>query len=292
MSSKAEIEAQIAALQARLREAITYDPLFTPTELLRWDPSLIGTMFSIQHELDIPRNSFEHTIFKNNHNQLFIWSRNAADRYNRGRVSSSHRLGMCGFLTPSGLLLRNKPYIRPDPIRENYPIHSGRIQVDRIVLNTFAAIATMNIGVVKVESIGPSHDHLERFYLKDLNCTSGYILPTGILEELSISLANPEKCLMDQLFVATYARFPAESSAYSSENDTILNKYPLSILYQEWKRDKAAGRLHRRTPLEEAMETIRALQAELRVAHTARTASEAHSDKLRAALHAAAENPV
>jgi hypothetical protein len=292
MSSKAEIEAQIAALQARLRETIEYDPAFTPLELVRWDPSLIGTMIHIQHELDIPINPFGHTIYKDCDNKLFIFSRKGADEYNGAKVSFS-RLGMCGFLTPSGLLLRNTPYTQPDVLHRPRINPGGRIDVTTSESNTFAAIATMNIGAVKVVAVGASHNHCDRFHLKDLNVTTGPIVAgTDMLQSLSMPLANSEKCLMDQLFIATYARFPSESNACLVNNDTIINKYPLSTLYQEWKRDKAAGRLHRRTPLDEAMETIRALQAELSLAHIARSASEAHSEKLRAALHAAAENPV
>jgi len=49
--------------------------------------------------------------------------------------------------------------------------------------------------------------------------------------------------------------------------------------------------------LDEAMITIRALQEELRLAREARAASDAHAEKLRAALHASvgikdSENPV
>lgn len=62
MSSKAEIEAQIAALQARLHEHLTYDPAFTPAELVRWDPSLVGTVLHIQHERDIPANALTDAV--------------------------------------------------------------------------------------------------------------------------------------------------------------------------------------------------------------------------------------
>jgi hypothetical protein len=104
-----------------------------------------------------------------------------------------------------------------------------------------------------------------------------------------LPLANPDRLLLDQIHIAT--------QTHMHGRDIITDKYPLSILYQEWKRDKTAGRMHRRSPLDEAMDTIRALQAELGLAREARAAADAHSEKLRAAVHASAgikdsENPM
>jgi hypothetical protein len=298
MSSKAEIEAQIAALQARLRETIEYDRSFTPAELVRWDPSLVGTIFRIQHELDIPANPFQHTIFKDSEGKLFIWSRNAADKYTGGPVASPSRLGMCGILTSSGILLRNNPRYNSKP--------NGRSDVDKILGHVFGAIATMRVGALQVTSvIEKSYRPLDRFYLTDLSVTINYdmshvcrSLGTDSIPGLSLPLANPEKCLLDQIFIVSYSRFPAcESSAFIATDEVIIDKYPLSTLYQEWKRDKMAKRMHRRTPLDEAMTTIRALQEELRLAREARAAADTHSEKLRLALHASvgikeSENPV
>jgi len=297
MSSKAEIEAQIAALQAKLRETITYDPAFTPAELVRWDPSLVETIVRIQHELDIPANPFQSTIFKDSAGKLFIWSRTAADTYNGGRVASLSRLGMCGILTSSGILLRNNPHYTIRPL--------GRSVVDKITGHTFEDIATMHVGALQVTRVPEKYLPSERVYLTDLNATINHSVPhvdrpagTDFIPGLIVPLANPEKCLLDQIFIVSYSRFPScESTAFIPNDDIITDKYPLSTLYQEWKRDKAAGRLHRRTPLDEAMITIRALQEELRLAREARVAADAHSEKLRAALHASvgikdSENPV
>ena len=299
MSSKAEIEAQIAALQARLREAITYDPAFTPAELVRWDPSLVGTAFRIQHELDIPANPFQHTIFRDSDAKLFIWSRTAADKHNGARTASPSRLEMFGILTHSGILLRNNPHYTIRPL--------GRSVVDKITGHTFEDIATMNVGALQVTRFAEKSRLSERFYLTDFNATINYGAPhvdrpvglgTDIIPGLIVPLANPEKCLLDQIFIVSYSRFPScESSAFIATDEVIIDKYPLSTLYQEWKRDKTAGRLHRCSPLDEAMITIRALQAELHLAREARAAADAHSEKLRAALHASAgikdsENPV
>ena len=63
MTTRAEIEAQIAALKAVLKEK-EIDPDFTPKELVRWDPSLIGTMLHMKHPMNLPRTAFQY-IFKN-----------------------------------------------------------------------------------------------------------------------------------------------------------------------------------------------------------------------------------
>ena len=54
MTTRAEIEAQIAALKAVLKEK-AIDPDFTPKELVRWDPSLLGTMLHMKHPISMPR---------------------------------------------------------------------------------------------------------------------------------------------------------------------------------------------------------------------------------------------
>jgi len=59
--TRAEIEAEIARLRARL-DHVEIDPAFTPTELVRWDPSLLGTVLHIKHERNIPANAFSDLI--------------------------------------------------------------------------------------------------------------------------------------------------------------------------------------------------------------------------------------
>ena len=55
MASRAEIEAQIAALKAVLKEK-EIDPDFTPKELVRWDPTLLGTVLHMKHPTPMPRH--------------------------------------------------------------------------------------------------------------------------------------------------------------------------------------------------------------------------------------------
>ena len=65
MASRAEIEAQIAALKAVLKEK-EIDPDFTPKELVRWDPTLLGTMLHMKHPMSIPRTGLYNAYKEDN----------------------------------------------------------------------------------------------------------------------------------------------------------------------------------------------------------------------------------
>jgi hypothetical protein len=309
MSSKAEIEAQIAALQARLHESIAYDPAFTPVELVRWDPSLIGTVLHIQHELDIPANAFKQVMRKVplSHDSSFTGDNTAVlidptNTYGSSDVSlitkstgyklinSDTIMETSGILKSNGIYhIKGVHYIRKFPDTGDSPTSYFTIS------NKFDSMTLLPFLPGYVEE-----DPLERptAVKYNLSCKElgmylnvlydPYETPKKIYNWI-LPLANPDRLLLDQIHIAT--------QTHMHGRDIITDKYPLSILYQEWKRDKTAGRLHRCSPLDEAMITIRALQEELRLAREARTAADAHSEKLRAALHASAgikdsENPV
>ena len=299
MSSKAEIEAQIAALQARLHEHLTYDPAFTPAELVRWDPSLVGTAFRIQHELDIPANAFERPMIRGDSDHgPDPQKSNLYGIFDRAKIGNRHDDGvmeMIGVLKHEGIyhvsklfestFYRSKPAfivsnnfdsmtLLPFEVRNNW----GRISEEMASRYTHYNLSFKELGV----------------YL-NLVFELPQVSPSGILETSKkiynwiLPLANPARLLLDQIYIATSTRI--------HDKDVITDKYPLSTLYQEWKRDKTAGRIHRRSPLDEAMITISALQEELRLAREARADADAHSEKLRAALHASvgikeSENPV
>jgi hypothetical protein len=57
MTSRQEILDQIRLLNERLQQ-IEYDPEFTPLELIRWRPWLVGTMLHIRHPSRFRRNIF------------------------------------------------------------------------------------------------------------------------------------------------------------------------------------------------------------------------------------------
>ena len=49
MASRAAIEEQIRLLNEQLAASTAYDPEFTPKELVRWNPDLIGTVLHCEH---------------------------------------------------------------------------------------------------------------------------------------------------------------------------------------------------------------------------------------------------
>ena len=78
--TRAEIEAEIARLTARL-DHVGFDPAFTPAELVRWDPSLLGAVLHIKHYEDIPEIAFD-TLYVNS-------------GYNVGGLLHSFELDQC-----------------------------------------------------------------------------------------------------------------------------------------------------------------------------------------------------
>jgi hypothetical protein len=310
MSSKAEIEAQIAALQARLKEHLTYDPAFTPAELVRWDPSLVGTVLHIQHEQDIPATAFKQVMRKvrlppvlplpgEDNTALHLDITNiygSSDRSLTTKSTGNKLINSDAIMETSGILKFNGiyhikcvHYIRKFPDTGDSPTSYFTIS------NNFDSMTLLPFFPGYVEE-----DPLERpmaakynlsckelgMYLNVLN--DPYETPKKIYNWI-LPLANSDRLLLDQIHIAT--------QTHMHGRDVITDKYPLSTLYQEWKRDKIAGRVHRRTPLDEAMITIRALQEELRLAREAHATANAHSEKLRGALHASvgikdSENPV
>jgi len=126
---------------------------------------------------------------------------------------------------------------------------------------------------------------------------------------LILPLANPERFLLDQIFVASITRMRGFGIDADPDTDIIVDKYPLSTLYNEWKRDKAAapdimtvGGARRptvpplrRTELDKAKEQIAELQAQMRLLlanrETDRKAAELskQNERLREALHIAVQ---
>jgi hypothetical protein len=310
MSSKAEIEAQIAALQARLRETTEYDPAFTPAELVRWDPSLVGTVLHIQHERKIPANAFKQVMRKvplppvlplpgEDNTALHLDITNiygSSDRSLIIRSTGNKLINNDTIMETSGILKSNGIYhIKGVRHTRNFPDNADSPASYFTISNKFDSMTLLSFLPGYVEDDPRERSVASKYnlsckelgmYLNILN--DPYEISKKIYNWI-LPLANPDRLLLDQIHIAI--------QIHMHGRDVITDKYPLSILYQEWKRDKVAGRMHRRTPLDEAMITIRALQEELRLAREARAAADAHSEKLRLALHASAgikdsENPV
>jgi len=275
MSSKAEIEAQIAALQVRLHEHLTYDPAFTPAELVRWDPSLVGTVLHIQHELDIPANAFEQLVtykdyksyvskggykyemqFENPSN-VYIPSREWMMKH-RGNITAptpgyvnQDRINNIGILGATGIKYMNFVI----PTADNISSSESRGRIEQIEINDFnqftfyqalvnhplqmrtIAMDEYPVGDISFQLIGGKI--IKKTYTVNGKGHNDKSLYNSMMYQLP--LANPSRPPLDQIYIAIHNRLPTYTYIDPSEPLVTVDKYPLSTLYQEWKRDKAAG---------------------------------------------------
>jgi hypothetical protein len=289
--TRAEIEAEIARLTARL-DHVEIDPAFTPTELVRWDPSLLGTVLHIKHELNIPANAFSDLISE----KVSIGNRRELDdAYGRmvPRNPSEKKMEMVGVLIPGGIhsiqSLISDGWEEHNPIRYIYAVNNDFDSMARLPLPFLQMTYRINETAAAAQKL---------ISCKELRMT---IVPNGCPHagahpyNLILPLANPDRPLLDQIFVANTIRLPVTNV------DVVVDKYPLSTLYNEWKRDKEAARglpPPRRTELDAAKAQIAELQAQMRVLMAERTTDRAkeadlskQNGRLRDALHVAVGTP-
>lgn len=234
VSSKAEIEAEIERLKARLEcaERIKFDPAFTPSELVRWDPSLLGTVLHIKPEKSTPAT--EHIKMVHKMNQQY-----------RPDTSSAMEIEMLGVLTKEGVC--------------HVKSVNGHLKYNFATSDEFDSMTQMPLHALYV-----GDHHRQKIDLDKLNITK---VPNNGYPHYLLPLANPEQFLLDQIFVATSIRI--------HDTDVIVDKYPLSALYYEWKRDRDAapsgrkGNTIRKTELDEAKALIAELQSKVQLLMTA-----------------------
>jgi hypothetical protein len=293
--TRAEIEAEIARLTARL-DHVGFDPAFTPAELVRWDPSLVGTVLHIKHELNIPANAFSNLLSE----KMFNGNRRELDdAYGRmaAHNPSEKKMEMVGVLIPEGIhsiqSLISDGWEEHNPIRYIYAVNNDFDSMARLPLPFLQMTYKIDEALVAAQKL---------ISCKELGMT---IVPNGCTHacghpyNLILPLANPDRPLLDQIFVANTIRLPVTNV------DIVVDKYPLSTLYNEWKRDKEAARglpPQRRTELDLAKAQIAELQVQMRVLMTERAAerqadraTEAdfakQNERLREALHVAVQTP-
>lgn len=319
--TRAEIEAEIARLRARL-DHVEIDPAFTPTELVRWDPSLLGAVLHIKHERKFHPNAFNKimTIESGTAASPSVDSMYASSLLSKIRIEptnppSPYQPGSapaCKY-TPTTLAqacdraisTENTGILTKKGIHSVYDELIER-QVERhtltrrcVTTNNFTDIATLPLAfqLLRKEAGVAAHAAWTHgpggvFDLKctDLGITVRQKAANGSGQpNLLLPLANPERPLLDQIFVAASTRI--------GDTDVILDKYPLSTLYNEWKRDKAAAPDEvwmcgtrtrpkvpppRRTELDVAKAQIAELQAQTRLLMAER-ATDREADQARAA---------
>ena len=201
MSTTTEIEAQILALQAKLKNSYV-DPDFTPRELARWDPTLIGTVFRMQHYKDIPESSLKNmygappsNTIPTDINIYSICSRTTEGPRDR-------RIESFAVLTPSGFKVSTNRYT---------------------IVNDIGAIA-------KYIRVWPNTIAITKSPPPDLSCKDLGITLLG--SQLHIPLADPHQFLLDQIFITT------PIPCFCDDKETTIDRYPLSVLYNEWKHDR------------------------------------------------------
>ena len=284
--TKAEIEAEIARLRARL-EHVEIDPAFTPLELLRWDPSLLGAVLHVKHWRHFPPDAFETILVSKEPG----YNCEPAIEYMHGTSQPDKIAGIqamkfqrenctenIGVLTHGGISSIIGEHIGNSKIGKRY-------KCKHAIANNFTSLMNLplifqyhwNAAIggppVNVEAVKP---------LFDLKCTDyGMTIRhnAGCGPNIILPLANPDQFLLDQIFVASITRL--------HDKDIITDLYPLSALYQEWKCDKGK----RKTDLDRAKEAFAALQAELKILQSQKTTEHAElikdNERLRAALHVA-----
>ena len=217
MSAKAEIEAQIRALQGKLkecvekRECIEMDPEFTPAELVRWRPSLIGTMLHAKRYRDV-------------------------DAPNPASPSEMCYPLACvyeqfGLLAPGGILVREE-------CRPNDKNH-WRKEEEKL-LCAFQEMITVKLGRKNsrgsggVISLCNPDEILDRIFI-----ASSHTLPRPLNTVAMRMEPHPPYMPYMQACANTASgdaiRYP------SSDMLIVIDHYPLSVLYKEWLADKHRG---------------------------------------------------
>jgi len=213
------------------------------------------------------------------------------------RNPSEKKMEMVGVLIPGGI--HSIQSLISDGWEENYPI-----RYINAVNNDFESMSRLPLPFLQMTNrINEAAAAAQKLIsCKELRMT---IVPNGCTHacghpyNLILPLANPDRPLLDQIFVANTIRLPVTNV------DIVVDKYPLSTLYNEWKRDKEAARGSpplRRTELDKAKAQIAELQVQVRLLIADRDAFLAadrakevelskQNERLREALHVVVQTP-
>jgi len=206
MASRVEIEEQIRLLNEQLVAFTAYDPEFTPKELVRWNPDLIGTVLHC-----------EHTPKPLNMNDL-----------------SPHLplapVEIFSIITEAGML-KNTPV----------PNHNSRSSlIESITYNEeiFNDFKEMVIYIRTIHLGHPSFVPEFKQNSKKLNVTAviedEHFLGGSTTNTMTIALAPADISILDNIYVSSIIRLPLQNK------DIVIHKYPLSHLYKKWKQEKGS----------------------------------------------------
>jgi hypothetical protein len=274
MASRAEIEAQIAALKAVLKEK-EIDPDFTPKELVRWDPSFLGTILNMKHQTPMPRAAFPYVSKCDGEYWALMFNGNPIRDCKFRNTTIDLEMEQICVLTHDGLV------VNTDAVKDNgnYGIIGGLVYS---TCNSFQSMTSVPIasssepdgsrpnpqGVQQISKSNTKWDTLIKIeqgqhagYDIVVSCTNlginfkrvcaltpsghshGNGVGTGPIScnclKGTLPLCGPDDNILDHIYISSVVKLPFQ------DKEVIVNKYPLSKLYEEWKADKAAGRTQR-----------------------------------------------
>jgi hypothetical protein len=207
MTSRAAIEEQIRLLNEQLVASTAYDPEFTPKELVRWNPDLIGTVLHC-----------EHTPQKFNIRDFDVmWLHLNAEVF--------------GIITDKGILANIEPTPTPSPgdiiTFEKEEIYNNFISITKFKCPLRAhGCDTQKSSYIHYEC-KIKELHLDAMI--EYEFLNGHI--RGIL---NLTLVPVSQSILDHIYVTSIIRLPQQNK------DIVIHKYPLSHLYKKWKQEKNA----------------------------------------------------
>lgn len=273
MTSKAEIEAQIEALKRKLKES-EMDADFTPTELVRWDPSLLGTVLHLKyHGGDIPRTAGSFIIEEGADVLMSVYYKGDSEGIVSRMEMPSKELKMeqFGVLTNTGITTNNDIDIKSyqSYLDGSLRAHGNKYTLLYDCVNNFQSLNQVPIIsylypenlVEKSLRIIHKDDKFIKMNYRDLKYTMfcqnrtsycrcphsrlgqsyenyrSYLPPGKCLTYKGMfPLCEPDDNLLDKIHIAKVVKLPFQ------DKEVIIDLYPLSKLYKEWKADKDAKR--------------------------------------------------
>ena len=201
MTSRAAIEEQIRLLSEQLAASTAYDPEFTPKELVRWNPELIGTVLHCEHTPE----------------KLDLGTKFLAGLYVPVELFS--------IVTDEGIMISTEPANGSPGSDTTFAKHE--INNNFIPMTKFKYV------------LGHTSDKSQYIQyeckIKELNLDAMIeyeFLNGSIRAILNITMVPVGKSLLDFIYVSSIIRLPRENKHF------VVHKYPLSRLYKQWKEEK------------------------------------------------------
>ena len=216
MASRAAIEEQIRLLNEQLVASTAYDPEFTPMELVRWNPDLIGTVLHCEHTPKKELRPINFWNFTGVFAEVFgIINETSMIKSMHKRIHKPNAISKSNIHDPDISGFRKCCRI----------VYNEEVADDFKLLTTFKILLNLD-----VEDACKALNLIN--YKIDAPDSSGY-------KCVHMQLVPDDKCILDHIYVSSIITLP-----YSG-NPQVVHKYPLSHLYKKWKQEKDA-----RTPAE------------------------------------------